>query len=555
MPPVIYKSPYPSCTLPSTSIFTFLFSGHHDHSRTAYIDVLTKRTLTRAQVRLMALQLGHGARKDLRLEKSEVALVFSPNSIAWPVVLLGLVAAGGIATLANSGYTSSELAHQYKDSGARLLFVHPTLLTIARAMFESLGFSKQDADTRIIIMDLDIHSADGLRGVKSLIGGGALDAEEQYGGERAHETAVICYSSGTTGRPKGVETTHHNLSSDLVIFNAVSGWDAQDSFIAALPFFHVYGLNLLLFNPFYLGAPVAIVPRFVPDIYFAALAEHRITRALIVPPIALAFAHHPAVEKHDLRSLRLILSGAAPLSAELLAILNKRFMKIGADVTITQGYGMTELSTISHFVNETDARAGKAFTIGHLLPNLEARLVVSDEDTTVDAKKPGERGELWIRGPIVMKRYLRNEKATRETTTMDGWLKTGDVATVDEEGRFTIVDRKKELIKYKGFQVSPAELEDVLLGHPEIIDAAVIGIPAPDHSGNELPSAYIVRAPRSTSAPDDFAKYVASRIANHKQLRGGVVLVDAIPKSASGKILRRKLKELAQLVQPGAAKL
>ena len=212
------------------------------------------------------------------------------------------------------------------------------------------------------------------------------------------------------------------------------------------------GLSLLLLNPLYLGATAAIIPRFVPEPFFAALAKYRVTQALIVPPIALAFAHHPAVRKYDLRALRTIMCGAAPLSVELLAILNSRLKSLGADVTVTQGYGMTELTTISHFLSYADARAGKGSTVGPLLPNLEARLIVeSDEGLLTDAKA-GERGELWVRGPIVMKRYLRNEEATRATVTVDGWLKTGDIALVDEQGRFSIVDRKKELIKYKGFQ-------------------------------------------------------------------------------------------------------
>ncbi|VDC00331.1 unnamed protein product [Peniophora sp. CBMAI 1063] len=554
MAPVIYTSPHPRQELPSTSLFTFLFSGNHDPASPAYIDVLTKRVLSRADVRSMALQVGYSARNQLKLKKGEVALVFSPNSIAWPVVLLGIVAAGGIATLANASYTPPELAHQYKDSGARLLFVHPALLPVAQKMFESIGVSKKDAEARMVLMDLDSTGANGIRGLKSLITGKALSQEEPFDGKRSHETAVVCYSSGTTGRPKGVETTHRNLSSDISLLNAVSDWGKHDTFIGVLPFFHVYGLVMLVLNPLLLGAAVAVVPQFVPDVFFRALEEYRITRAMIVPPIALAFVHHPAAAKHDLRTLKTIVSGAAPLSGELISILDKRLKSLGTDVTITQGFGMTELSPVSHFVCFPDARRGKATTIGQLLPNLEARLIASDERNIVDAKV-GEPGELWVRGPIVMKRYLKNEKATKDTMTKDGWLKTGDVAIIDKEGFFSIVDRKKELIKYKGFQVSPAELEDLLLGHPEIMDAAVIGIPAPDNSGNELPRAYVVRAPKSTSEPDVFVKYIASRVAKHKQLLGGVVFIDAIPKSAAGKILRRELRERAKAERPVKAKL
>ena len=207
MAPVIYTSPHPKRELPSTSLFTFLYSGGHDPASPAYIDVLTKRVLSRADVRSLALQVGYSARHQLKLKKGEVALVFSPNTITWPVVLLGIIAAGGIATLANAAYTPPELAHQYKDSGARLLFVHPALLPVAQKMFESIGVSKKDAAARMVIMDLDSTGADGIRGLKTLITGKALAKEEPFEGKRSHETAVVCYSSGTTGRPKGVEVS------------------------------------------------------------------------------------------------------------------------------------------------------------------------------------------------------------------------------------------------------------------------------------------------------------------------------------------------------------
>jgi acyl-CoA synthetase (AMP-forming)/AMP-acid ligase II len=327
----------------------------------------------------------------------------------------------------------------------------------------------------------------------------------------------------------------------------------KDTLIGVLPFYHIYGAIKLLHFPFRCGTPVVIMNRFDPVQFCANIEKYRVTIAFIVPPVLVVLARHPAVDQYDLSSIRMIFSGAAPLGAALSRqVLQRLLSKRNGDrsVDILQGYGLTETSpTVTLMTSAHGLR--KLGSVGLLLPNLEARLVL-DTDGLADAKE-GESGELWIRGPSVMKGYLNNPEATEETITPDKWFKTGDIAIRDKEGFYWIVDRRKELIKYKGYQVPPAELESVLLTHPEIADVAVVGVNS-QKQATELPRAYIVHAqPDSVKTnaeklvfADYIQRWIQSKVTRHKFLRGGVVVIDAIPKSAAGKILRRELRELAK---------
>ncbi|KAI0058399.1 AMP binding protein [Artomyces pyxidatus] len=548
----IYTSPLPSVDIPSESIWTFLFNTcKHDLALPAYIDAPTGRTLTRADVRALSLQFAYGARSRLRIARGDTAMIFSPNSLAWPVALLGLVAAGARATLANSAYTPPELAYQYTDSGARVVFAHPDLVGVVREMFKLLKVPEEEAQARLVVLELggtgDVARKEGLLALESLLGTGALESEEKFTAEQAaNETLLLCYSSGTTGKPKGVETTHRNLISVMAIIKPVQLQlqPGKDVLLGVLPFYHIYGVVKLVLYPLSAGIPVAIMPKFDAEQFCRNIERYRVTTIWVVPPIILALVHHPAVMKYNMTSLCYLSSGAAPLGAAMVSAAIKRLKSVGATVDIAQGYGLTETSPVTHLLPRAHAQR-KVGSIGILLPNLEARLVVDDES---DAKE-GEPGELWVRGPVVMKGYLNNPSATANAITPDGWFKTGDVAVVDSEGFYQIVDRKKELIKYKGFQVPPAELESVLLQHPDIVDVAVIGIDDPAQA-TELPRAYVAHKAGPSGAPPSFPKdveaWIKSRVAKHKYLRGGVVVIDAIPKSAAGKILRRQLRDLAK---------
>jgi 4-coumarate--CoA ligase len=271
------------------------------------------------------------------------------------------------------------------------------------------------------------------------------------------------------------------------------------------------------------------LPRFDLAQALGIIQDHKVSRFFAVPPIVLALAKHPLVDEYDLSSLEWIMSGAAPLGAELTA---EAAARIGCE--IVQGYGMTELSPVSH---GTPSGQGRPGTVGVTVPNTESRLV--DPETGEDADVGGE-GELWVRGPQVMLGYLNNPEATAATIDADGWLHTGDIARIDADGHVTIVDRVKELIKVKGFQVPPAELEALIITHPAVADVAVIGVP--DVEAGELPKAFVVAKPGATVTPAEIQEFVAPHVATYKQVRL-VELVDEIPKSPSGKILRRLLRD------------
>ncbi|KAF8517346.1 AMP binding protein [Gautieria morchelliformis] len=552
MMPQIYYSHIPDVHIPERSIFTHLFGSNFDPQLPAYIDAPTGQTLSRADVRIQCLQLAWGLQNILYQKRSSTIAIFSPNSIAWPVVLLGSIAAGLRVTTVNSAYTPRELRHQLEDSRAYYIFVHPSLLNNTSEALRLMGVSDVEIKERII-QAAPAHSAvPGWRSMDELFGKGQLTREEPFDGAAAHETVLLCYSSGTTSKSKGVELSHHNVISVLCIVTPQIAYLSPIGavMLSVLPFYHIYGLVKLVLNPFYRGAPQVVMSHFDPDAFCANVERYKVTVSLVVPPILVVLANHPAPEKYNMSSLKILFSGAAPLGEGLSLAVHARLRRLGADVMLPQGWGLTETSPTCIMQHETEWQR-HAGSIGKLLPNLQARLVLDDGVT--DAPM-GEAGEIWIKGPNVMKGYLNNPEATQDAITSDRWFKTGDIAVVDSEGNFRIVDRKKELIKYKGFQVPPAELEGVLLTHPRVVDAGVIGVFS-EAEATEYPRAYIVPrggvASLRTSADrealgQEIQAWIRTKVARHKYLRGGVVAVDTIPKSAAGKILRRELRELAK---------
>lgn len=343
------------------------------------------------------------------------------------------------------------------------------------------------------------------------------------------QVVVLPYSSGTTGRPKGVMLSHRNLVTNVLQLIEAAQLDRGETVIAFLPFFHIYGMTVLM-NFFLVDhGRLVTMPRFDLAEFLRLIQEHQATRLFIVPPVALALAKHPLVDEYDVSSVKEIFSGAAPLSKEIEEAIEAR-MK----TRMVQGYGMTEMSPVSHSTWYDQQRHGSS---GQLVPGTECRIV--DPESGADCG-PGAEGELWVRGPQVMLGYLNNPEASAECLVDGGWLRTGDLAEVDGDGYLYLRDRLKELIKYKGFQVAPAEVEAALIAHPEVTDAAVIG--KLDEAAGEIPIAFVVAAEGADLSADTLAEHVETCLAHYKH-PAEYRMVEAVPKSASGKILRRLLRD------------
>jgi acyl-CoA synthetase (AMP-forming)/AMP-acid ligase II len=514
---MIYRAPEPDVEIPRGDVASFVLEGAAERgAKPALIDAPTGRVLTYGELseRVRALAAGLAERG---FGHGDVLGVYLPNLPEYAVAFHGAAAAGGMCTTMNPLYTAREVAYQLGDAGARMLLTVPAFAEAAHQAAEEAGVETLVA----------VGGGNGMAALEELYGDTATAPEPAI--DPATDLAVLPYSSGTTGLPKGVMLTHRNLVGNLRQLQAAFPIGVDDVLIGCLPFFHIYGMTVIMNQGLRAGGTIVTMPRFDLEQFLEVLEAHRVTRAYVVPPIALALAKHPSVDEHDLSALDVIMSGAAPLGAELAERVAERIA-----CTVVQGYGLTETSPVTHVIRPT--APNRPGSIGPPLPNTECRIVDPESGADVPA---GERGELWVRGPQVMKGYLNNPEATAATLDPEGWLHTGDVAVVHADGYFEIVDRLKELIKYKGFQVAPAELEALILTHPQVSDVAVVGIPDPE--AGEIPKAYVVPAGDGLD-PDELIEWVAGRIAPQKRVRL-VEQIDEIPKSPSGKILRRVLVE------------
>jgi acyl-CoA synthetase (AMP-forming)/AMP-acid ligase II len=451
--------------------------------------------------------------------------MYCPNLPEYAVAVHGVLLLGGVVTTANPLYTADELAYQLNDAEATYLLTVPTFLDKAR---------EAAASTRVREI-FTIGEAAGATPFSALYRASGPLPEVRI--SPREDVAILPYSSGTVGKPKGVELTHFNLTALLQQIAPLIPDRTDQRVLGFLPFFHIFGLQVLLNNTLRNGITCVTMPRFDFELFLRFIQDYRITHLYLVPPIALALAKQALVDHYDLSSLRYILSGAAPLDAAIQQAVAARL-----HVPVVQGYGMTETSLAIALVPPASASV-KAGAAGVLIPNLEAKVVDPLTGIELGVHEPGE---LLVRGPNVMRGYLKNPDATAMTIEPDSWLHTGDIVYFDEAGYVFVVDRLKELIKYKGLQVAPAEIEGVLLTHPAIADAAVIGIP--DEEAGEVPKAFVVL--KDAVTPEAVMQYVAGKVAPHKRIRQ-VEIVDAIPKSASGKILRRVLVEREEAQRSG----
>ncbi|WP_121702176.1 4-coumarate--CoA ligase family protein [Streptomyces sp. E5N298] len=489
----------------------------------ALIDGTDGTTLTYEQVDRFHRRVA-AALAESGVRKSDVLALHSPNTVAFPLAFYAATRAGASVTTVHPLATAEEFAKQLKDSAARWIVTVSPLLSTARRAAELAGGVQE-----ILVCD----SAPGHRSLVDMLASTA--PEPSVAIDPAEDVAALPYSSGTTGTPKGVMLTHRQIATNLAQLEPSMPSAPGDRVLAVLPFFHIYGLTALMNAPLRLGATVVVLPRFDLEQFLAAIQNHRITSLYVAPPIVLALAKHPLVTDYDLSSLKYIVSAAAPLDARLAAACSQR---LGLP-PVGQAYGMTELSPGTHVVPLDAMSDAPPGTVGKLIAGTEMRIVsLTDPGKDLPA---GESGEILIRGPQIMKGYLGRPDATAALIDADGWLHTGDVGHADSDGWLYVVDRVKELIKYKGFQVAPAELEALLLTHPGVTDAAVVG--AYNDDGNEVPHAFVVRRPTAPGLQEgEIMMYVAERVAPYKRVRQ-VTFVDAVPRAASGKILRRQLRE------------
>jgi len=532
-----FASPLPPVSIPDVSLFDYIFGGldEADLDRVAFIDAPSDTRLSFRELRDQATATA-GALAARGIAPGQVVALHAPNGPGFGIAFHGVLRAGAAVTTMPVLATAEDIAKQISASGAVALIADPAVAANALAGAEAAGLAPE----RVILL----HESDVDNGrhpvLSALIAEGAPAPELTL--DPATHLAALPYSSGTTGRPKGVRLSHRNLVANLAqIEDHLVRRD--DVVMAVLPFFHIYGMTVLLNLSLRRRSALVTMPRFDLAAFLEAHARYQVTWTFIAPPIAVALAKQSLVDDYDLSALRVVFSGAAPLDGELGRTLAERL-----GVIVVQGYGMSELSPVSHFTPEASAGDVSCESVGYPVPNSENLLL--DPLIGKEIPKPtsgvSERGELCVKGPNVMLGYLDDEAATDAMIDAEGFLHTGDIATVDADGRVTIVDRIKELIKYKGYQVAPAELEALLLTHPQIADAAVIGVL--DEEGEEVPKAFVVRRPGADSATlseQQVMDFVAGHVAPYKKVRR-VEFIDLVPKSASGKILRRELRDREQ---------
>ncbi|GAA1465550.1 AMP-binding protein [Microbacterium thalassium] len=523
----MFTSPFPDVDIPNVSIYDYLFGGltSEDLATVAMIDPATGAETTygalKGQVDAFA-----GALAARGVVLGTTVAVLCPNIPAFATVFHGALRAGATVTTVNSLSTAGEIEKQLRDAGATWFVTVSPLLPQAVAAATAVGIPHN----RLIVLD----GAPGHPNLRELLTEGSAPPEVSF--DPATHLAVMPYSSGTTGIPKGVMLTHRNLVANVQQCRDVIDLTADDRVLAVLPFFHIYGMTVLLNLALQRRASMVTMPKFDLVEFLRLIQTHSCTYLYIAPPIAVALAKHPIVDEFDISSVRTLFSGAAPLDGETAELAATRI-----NAHVVQGYGLSETSPAA-LVIPFDRPDIPASSAGVVLANEVVKLI--DPETGEEITEVGEDGvtrpgELWVKGPNIMLGYLDKPEATADTIDADGFLHTGDVAVYHEGGWFSIVDRLKELIKYKGYQIAPAELEALLLSHPKVMDAAVIGVL--DEEKQEIPKAFVVAAPDSGLTAEDVMAFVAEHVAPYKKVRR-VEFIEAIPKSTSGKILRKDLR-------------
>ncbi|KAJ4314728.1 hypothetical protein N0V84_008721 [Fusarium piperis] len=531
-----YSSPFADVDIPLVDVWNLYMERPRDFpdDHPILIDGDTNRSYTFAQIRDLSSAFGRGLRHTFDWQKGDVLAFFAPNHIDTAVVNLGVLWAGGVASPANPTYTAEELATQLVDAQAQALVTHKAFLQTACKAAELASLKPE----RIILLGDGRDDGGRFRHWTEVTDKGAWFKPKKPTIDPQKDLAYLSYSSGTMGLPKGVMLTHYNMVANACQFDKFDikllNWEL-DAQLGVLPFFHIYGLGVVLNVSLLSGAKCVVMAKFDLAQACQLIQDHRLTFVYVPPPIILALGKHPLVSQYDLSSLRFVTSAAAPLSRDLVDAVWDRL-----GVMVKQGYGLTETSPAVS-VQMFDEWRRYLGSVGRLVPNMQAKIV----DPEGKELPPNESGELLVKGPNVFQGYWSRPELNKETFTEDGWFKTGDVMYIDPSGNLFVTDRIKELIKYKGFQVAPAELEAKLIGRKDIADVCVIGVWNEDEQ-TEVPRAYIVPSAGvdgSEELATDIIEWLGSRVGPSKRLRGGVRFVKEIPKSPSGKILRRILRD------------
>ncbi|KZP07131.1 amp dependent CoA ligase [Athelia psychrophila] len=529
------------------------------------IDDATGRKVFYEELRERTHGLANALHHKYAFGNDDIACIFSPNDVDYPVAVWAAHRLGGAVSTANPSYTIDEFVHQLTAVKPAILLTDPAVLSTALEAARKVGLPAN----RVILFRRIADSPSSMVSLDELIAHGLSSTAPPFvehhmaPGEAKSKVAFYCFSSGTTGAPKAVAIAHYALIANVIqqavmtrVGEANIPKDEQryrpgDIASGILPLFHIYGLVANLHAMLFYGMSVVLIPKFNFEGFLKSIVRFQMTHILLVPPMVVLLCKRSAVQKYDLSSVRGVSSGAAPLSAEILPLLTALLPR----ATISQGYGMTETATVVSTLRfgERRTRGGS----GALLPGVRARVVKADGSLA----KVGETGELVVTGPSMALGYANNAQATGETF-VDGWVRTGDEVRFDEQGELWIVDRLKELIKVRGFQVAPSELEGHLLDHPAVADACVV--PVPDEYSGELPLAFVVPhasfADKIRADPQEAERvkaellaHVADAKSRYKWLAGGVEFVDKIPKTPSGKLLRRVLRERARELHKAAS--
>ncbi|XP_058446117.1 uncharacterized protein LOC131427168 [Malaya genurostris] len=527
--------------IPHTTLDQYVWENFGQWAnKTAVVCGVTGRNYTYGKLRDHCAALAIRMQKNCKLGYGDTLAICLPNVPEFPAITFAAIEAGLIVTTINPIYTAEEISKQLIDSNSKILFGSVSNYQVLK---EATNLAHKNIPIVCVKTSSDDILPDGAIDFVQLSNPtGVHFSSLQHHNRDPEDVVFLPYSSGTTGLPKGVELTHTNIVANSEMLKVQAGKRPlilpttdtfQDVLPCVLPFFHIYGLTVTMASKLAIGTKLVTLPSFRPDTFVDALKKHKGTVLHVVPPIVIFMSTNDAVKPNDLKSIRNIFSGAAPMGAHDA----ERLIAKAPDVTFAQGYGLTETSPV---VLIGPLGSNNHASVGSPAPSTQAKIVALNDPTNT-ALGPNKTGELLVRGPQIMKGYHNNKQATDDIFADGGWLRTGDIAHYDDDLQFYITDRLKELIKVKGFQVAPAELEEILRDHPGVADAAVVGQVHP--VSGEVPRAFIVRRKKSSVSEDDLKKYVAEKVAVYKKLDGGVTFLETIPKNASGKILRRQLRE------------